>query len=195
MSYRLFWLWLSSACIFADAAHAQPSAHWDLPALMATLAQSQAGVVRFTERKMIEFLKEPLTLSGVLDFQRPSHLEKRITVPYEERYLVEGDALTIIQPANQVNRQLSLAEYPALQAFVESIRAPLAGDQATLQRFYRVSLGGTSRNWLLALVPLDAEMAKLVRTVQVRGGGDRIREIRIEEASGDSSVMTIEPMP
>jgi hypothetical protein len=175
--------------------HGAESRHWDLAVLMDGLSNASAGQVGFTERKTLQMLKEPLILKGTLDFRRPARLEKRITSPMTETYLVEGNEVTIDLPAKGFRQKVALTDYPALQAFVESIRAPLAGDLASLQRFYRVSLGGSERNWLMALVPLDTDMAKLVRSVRIKGSGDRMREVRIEESNGDSSVMTIEPLP
>jgi outer membrane lipoprotein-sorting protein len=166
-----------------------------LETLMEMLAGAPTGSVRFTERKTIALLKKPLQLSGTLEFQKPSHLEKHIVSPYQQRYVVDGNDVSIDEPAKNLHQRLSLSDYPGLQAFVESIRAPLAGDLATLQRYYRVSLGGSSKNWLLALVPSDPEMTKLVRSVWVRGSEDRMREIEIEEVNGDRSVMTIELAP
>jgi outer membrane lipoprotein-sorting protein len=166
---------------------------WDLSALMQTLAQAPQGQTRFTERKTVSLLKEPLTLTGTLSYRRPSWLEKHVLTPFDERYTVDGDTLTIDNPSQQLHKSLSLSSYPALWAFVESIRAPLAGDLSVLQQFYRISLGGTERNWLLALVPVEPEMAKLVRLIRLKGSGNRISRVEIDEANGDSSVMLIEP--
>ncbi|HUL14211.1 MAG TPA: LolA-related protein [Methylococcaceae bacterium] len=166
---------------------------WNLPALMQTLSQAPQGETRFTERKTMSLLKEPLTLTGTLRYQAPSRLEKHILTPFDERYTVDGDTLTIDNPSKQLHKSFSLASYPALWAFVESIRAPLAGDLEVLQRFYRISLGGSQRNWLLALVPIEPEMAKMVRLIRIKGNGNRMSRVEIAEANGDDSVMLIEP--
>ena len=166
---------------------------WDLPALMQTLSQAPQGETRFTERKTMSLLKEPLTLTGTLSYRRPSWLEKHVLTPFDERYTVDGDTLTIDNPSQQVHKSLSLSGYPALWAFVESIRAPMAGNVEVLRRFYRISQGGSQRNWLLALVPIEPEMAKLVRLIRLKGSGNRITRVEIDEANGDSSVMLIEP--
>ncbi|MGX2041533.1 LolA-related protein [Methylocaldum sp. MU1018] len=168
---------------------------WDIAALMNALSRIEGGEKRYTEIKTVALLKEPLRLSGTLTYRAPSFLEKRVLSPFEERYTVDGDSLTIENPAKGIKQTLSLASQPAIWAFVESIRAPLAGDLATLNRFYKVSFGGSQRNWLLALVPTEPDMARLVRFVRIRGGGDRIDRIEIEETGGDVSVMTIEHRP
>lgn len=171
---------------------ASPGGVWDLPALLAALSRQSLSQVAFTETKTMNLLKQPLQVSGLLSFSPPARLEKRITAPVEERYRVDGDRLTVDRPSEGLHQELSLSAYPPLWAFVESIRAPLAGDRATLERFYQVSLGGSRRNWLLALVPREPEMAALVRSVQIRGNEDRMRELTIEEANGDRSVLQIQ---
>jgi len=168
---------------------------WDIEALMKALSRIESGEKRYTEIKTMALLKEPMRLSGTLVYRAPSFLEKRVISPFEERYTVDGDSLTVENPAKGVRQTLSLASQPAIWAFVESIRAPLAGDLATLNRFYKVSLGGSERNWLLALVPTEPDMARLVRFIRIRGSGDRIDRIEIEETGGDVSVMTIEHRP
>jgi len=181
---------LALAATLAGAAE-----RWDIEALMKALSRIESGEKRYTEIKTMALLKEPMRLSGTLAYRAPSFLEKRVISPFEERYTVDGDSLTVENPAKGVRQTLSLASQPAIWAFVESIRAPLAGDLATLNRFYKVSLGGSERNWLLALVPTEPDMARLVRFIRIRGSGDRIDRIEIEETGGDVSVMTIEHRP
>jgi len=174
---------------------ASATERWDIDALMKALSRIESGEKRYTEIKTMALLKEPMRLSGTLTYRAPSFLEKRVLSPFEERYTVDGDSLTIESPAKGVKQTLSLASQPAIWAFVESIRAPLAGDLATLNRFYKISFGGSERNWLLALVPTEPNMARLVRFIRIRGSGDRIDRIEIEETGGDVSLMTIEHQP
>ena len=84
-----------------------------------------------------------------------------------------------------------LDQYPAVRAFVESIRGTLAGDLKVLRRFYRVELEGSLSDWRLHLLPSDPQMAELVQKVVIGGAGGQVRRIEILEASGDRSVMTI----
>jgi hypothetical protein len=48
---------------------------------------------------------------------------------------------------------------------------------------------------VLTLVPRDAAYAEIVRIVYVHGSGSRIDSIRIDEANGDRSEITIKPEP
>src|SRR2546422_736274 len=79
----------------------------------------------------------------------PARLEKHTILPVDERYLVEGDKVIVQSKARRMNKTLSLQDYPVLQAFVEAFRSTLANDVATLKHFYRVTLEGGPRQWVM----------------------------------------------
>jgi len=168
---------------------------WTLPRLMALLSGHGDNVTRFVEEKKLAILNQPLRLEGTMEFHKPAYLAKHVLKPVEEHYIIDGDRVTVEKPKEGSTAQLSLADYPALQAFAASLRAPLAGDTDTLGHFYQTSLGGTREHWLLALAPLRPELAKEVRLMKLQGSGDRIERLDIEEASGDTSAIRFQPLP
>jgi len=163
----------------------------ELPRLMAELAKNGPGTVRFKEVKSVAFLKQPIELTGTLTYTAPARLEKRTLTPREERFIIDRDRLLIERSASGQHLQLRLSDYPAVQAFGESIRGTLAGDLGALQRFYRVELDGTWADWRLILLPSEPQMAELVQRVLIGGDHGRVRRIEVLETSGDRSVMTI----
>lgn len=168
------------------------AADWNLQSLMSQLAVTESSSVRFTETKHLAVLKAPLELRGTLRFRRPDYLERRVEAPFEERFVVEGDRVTLERKVTGERHQLSLRSQPALWAFIESIRATLRGDLATLERFYRVDLHGEPNSWTINLLPRDVEMGKLVSVIRMSGTGGELRTIEVLEASGDRSVTHIE---
>ena len=78
-----------------------------------------------------------------------------------------------------------------LMAFVASFRATLAGDLATLQRYYRLKLGGGPDDWTLTLIPTETAMVAVIREVVIEGSGARLRRVTTLEQGGDSSLLTI----
>jgi hypothetical protein len=78
-----------------------------------------------------------------------------------------------------------------LWAFVESIRATLAGDLPTLQRFYEVRVDGDASAWRLRLKPKEPRMRQAASEIRVGGSGTWVNAIEIDEAGGDRSVTTI----
>ncbi|NJN46653.1 MAG: hypothetical protein HC808_09415 [Candidatus Competibacteraceae bacterium] len=108
---------------------------WDLPQLMNRLAEVKTINARFQERKELAMLAEPLLLTGTLSYNAPHYLQKHTLQPYDERYTVDQDWLTI--ETSEGRRNLYLPGHVEVGALVEAIRATLAGDLATLQRYYR----------------------------------------------------------
>lgn len=189
--------WASLPAADADDIQSSP---WTLDSLMASLAHTEHRTARFTERRYLSALDQPLDLSGTLAFTPPDRLEKTTLSPSRERLLVERERLTIERDAEQggastsslAQRQtLDLSEHPEVEALVESVRATLAGDGATLSRLFDVSVEGDSAGWSVGLVPWSEQIQKVVRTIRIEGSGGTIQSIAIEQADGDRAVMTV----
>jgi outer membrane lipoprotein-sorting protein len=155
--------------------------------LMGGLAATGASATAFVETRHSSALKTPLVVTGELRYAPPARLERRVQTPIEERYVVTDDTVTIERKGGAV-RTVSLASMPTLGAFLESIRATLRGDLATLRRFYRVEIEGTSAAWTLVLLPSDREIADLVSVIRISGAGGRLTGMEVVEAGGDRVV-------
>jgi len=170
-------------------AAATGTAQWTLDRLMSTLAHNKSGRASFTETKYLAIADKPIESTGELAFVAPDHLEKVTVSPKPERLVVDGDKLTVDR--NQRKYTVSLAHYPELAAFIESIRATLAGNRYVLEQLYKVSIGGHGDDWTLTLTPLDSRMLKTVQTIKLDGTRDVLRTVVIEQADGDHSVMQL----
>lgn len=166
------------------------AADWNLSTLMSQLASRSSGRASFSETKYFAVLDSPIEQTGTLAFA-PGRLEKITRQPYQERLIVNGDALSIETGAGGGKRILSLQRYPPVWGFVEGIRATLTGDLDTLRRFYEIELHGTSDDWELVMIPLPPEMAAVLRMVSIRGSEGRIAIIEVVQKGGDRSVMRI----
>ena len=167
------------------------STGWNAEQLIESLAKNRQAEVRFEETAFSNLLTQPLKTQGILRFTPPARLEKHVTAPYDERYLVEGDTVLFENKTKGTNRTLSLQDYPALQAFVEAFRSTLANDVVTLKRFYSMTLQGEPRRWVLILRPLDKATQELVESIRFSGEGEQVRVIEIRAPDGDRSVMVI----
>ncbi len=179
---------LAALLLWGGVAHAA----WDLQTLMTELARTTTSEVRFQETKHLAALKAPLELRGILRYRRPDHLERHVQAPFEESFLVDGDAVTLTRKGGAERHRIALQSQPVLWAFIESIRATLRGDLAALQQFYRVELHGTREQWELTLLPRDLDMAQLVRVIRIGGRGGTVRTIEVEETGGDRSITRID---
>jgi hypothetical protein len=167
---------LLAAVLWAGSAAAQSSESFGLEQLMAQLAH-------------VERAEAPLESSGTLIYEAPDRMIKRTDKPKPETMIVEGERLTLERQGRA--RTLRLQDYPVLWAFIESIRATLKGDLAALQRFYLVELGGEAQRWTLSMRPRDAKMIRVISSIEIAGVQGRIKTVKVQEAQGDRSVMTI----
>jgi hypothetical protein len=181
---------LLAAALSLPAPAAQGADAWGMEQLMAELGKVRRSQARFTERKYLKVLKAPLVSSGTLTYTAPDKLEKRTLKPRPEVLLVDGGQVVVELEAG-ARRTLKMADYPVLQAFVESIRATLGGDGAALERYYKVSLEGGPAAWQLYLAPRSRDMARVISQIRIGGGNGRINLIEVQETRGDRSVMKV----
>ncbi len=159
--------------------------------LMRTLAQNRASRADFVDRKYLASLDRPLESSGELVYVAPSRLERRTVKPKPETLIVDGDTLTIER--NGTSRSISLASYPEVAAFTDSIRSTLAGDLDALTRDYRVVVDGQPKRWRLSLLPSNPRLATLISRVTIDGHDALVDTIEVLQADGSRSVTTIVP--
>ncbi len=183
---------IAFAVSHAQIAHAASSAEVALTALMQKLSEVRAAGGKFTERKYFSILDEPLVLKGTVRYRAPDYVRKKYHDPDSESYELRGNNLTI-ELADGRRRDLSIDDHPVLRAFVESYRGTLAGDLERLRRYFELQLGGRIDAWQLRLTPRTPEQAERLRAVVMRGREGTLTSVETLEASGDRSVMTLDP--
>ena len=74
---------------------------WTLSRLTGLFTQVPVRRAYFVETHHSALFKQPLKTEGELTFTAPSQVEKRVLVPFEERYLADGDTLIVENPRRQ----------------------------------------------------------------------------------------------
>lgn len=179
--------------VLAPLIGAAAAADWDLDRLMGRLAENPGGRVAFTEKTYISILDQPLESTGELIYVPPDRLEKRTQSPKPEVAALAGGELSLERGGQR--RTLRLADVPEAGAFVDSIRATLAGDRAALERTYRLRLEGGEGDWTLVLEPRGLRLGAVVRRIEIRGQGGEPRRVEILQPDGDRSEMELGPLP
>jgi outer membrane lipoprotein-sorting protein len=181
-------IFLNSLTLFALFGFAQ-AAPMTMGTLMTKMQAVKSRQAVFSEKRTLQMLEEPLLSNGLLNYQYPNHLEKITRQPKQETLTVSDSS--IILSSRGKTRSIPLKSYPALWGFVESIRATLAGDAFTLQKFYQINLSGEEQNWNMILIPKNKEMAWQVRRITLKGNQAFLQSMEVMETSGDESTLTI----
>lgn len=191
------WLCAMVCCLLVAApfARAQSVAKretsWGLPQLMRGLAQVRSASARFTECKTMKMLNAPLASSGMLTYLAPDRIQKITLSPIPARFVLDHDRVTISGGPDHQTHTFLLSQYPQIGGLVEGIRATLAGDLATLNRFYVVQFSGTARRWQILLQPKNAGLTHFLRWIRIEGSENRISAIDTESSDGDRSEMNV----
>jgi hypothetical protein len=168
-------------------------AAWTVETLVELIKDQRETSVGFEEATYSSLLIQPVMSRGVLRFEPPERLEKIVTTPSRERYVVEGDRVTFESERRGVKHTVSLEDYPALRSFVEAFRSSLTGDLLQLRKVYEVSMDGSRGKWTLLLRPREPSGKAVVDYILLTGSGGRIATIAIRSPDGDRSVMTLLP--
>ena len=160
---------------------------------MSRFSTVKSATAQFTERKYLHMLKSPLNDSGVLIYMAPDKIEKNTLHPQPGATHDRRRRAFTIESRGK-NQTLSLGLYPQLGAFIEGIRATLAGDLATLQGIYATQLTGSADSWQLVLQPRDPKMQEIVRAIYIFGNDVNITRVQTVEHDGDRTDMTIVPV-
>jgi hypothetical protein len=163
----------------------------ELDKLMSLLAQRRHGHVSFVEEHFLAVLDRPVESSGELVYDAPDHLEKRTLKPKPESLVLDHGEITAQRGRHTY--VLKLSDYPQIVPLIDSIRATLAGDRASLERIFKVTLDGPLEHWTLLLLPSDPAVAKSVKQIRIEGARDTIHSVEIQQADGDRSVLAIGP--
>jgi hypothetical protein len=176
----------------ALALAAAPAFALSLTEVASTLATVEASRARFVDVRTIAALGAPIERRGTLAYRRPGTLEMIVDTPIRERMSIADGTMTV--ESRGTTRVVDLASQEPLLAWIEGIRATLAGDEAALRRHFEPGVDGSLDRWSLVLVPRDARLRSLVSRVTIAGERERVRTIEVDETSGDRSVMTITPI-
>jgi outer membrane lipoprotein-sorting protein len=183
---------LGLAATLAFAPRAALAEAFDLGALTALLGGVKSGEATFVETRRIEMLDRTLQSSGRLSFKAPDSFVRETLKPRQEKLAVDGNTLTM--SLGDRSRTMQLDASPEAAVIVEAIRGTLTGNRNTLERLFETTVSGDARAWTLKLVPRDLRLRGQVSAVEVSGRDAMTREVKVQLADGDRSVMTIEPV-
>jgi len=166
-----------------------PTCLWslDLQTVLENTAVKPPARIGFREERHNPMLKEPIMLTGYLEYLKPGQLRKVIETPFEEAILITEYSIVIERDGK--TRRLSLRKSKAVRAMLGGIEAILAGQTDRLASVFRYELSGTSAAWSLQLEPISAKLSAQLTAMLVQGDENSANSIRMELKDGEWSLM------
>ena len=169
---------------------ATPAAALDADALIARLAKPAPASIAFTEVRVSPLLREPLVVSGELEFSGPGSLDRHVRKPYREDTSIRGESVRVEREGEQ-SRSFALKRAPELRGLLTGFSSLLSGDVPGLKQSFDVQAQGTEASWTLQLVPLDARARKRLQKLEIVGHDATPRCFSLLSGDGGASVMVL----
>jgi len=173
------WLALTSTCVWS----------LDLDTVFENTAVVPPARVRFREERHNSLLKEPLVLTGYLEYLEAGRLRKVVETPFEEAFLIDAEQIEIER--NGETRKLPLNKNKVLRTMLGGIEAILTGRVDNLVSVFQYELSGTSNSWSLRLEPLSRSVSRHLTRLLVTGDNKSVTSIRFELSEGEWHLMEI----
>lgn len=149
-----------------------------LSSVIANVSVQPPSTVTFNEQRHSAMLKEPLLLTGRLEYPAAGYLRKIIEHPFEETIRVSQQQIEVTRDGQ--TQRLSLKSNRLMQTLLGGIEALLAGDTARLEKDFEPTLTGTAADWVLRLQPRVKRVAAHLQYIEVRGDAASVQSIRIQ---------------
>lgn len=161
----------------------------DLKTVFDNVAVTAPARVAFREERHNAMLKEPIVLTGYLEYLEPGHLRKVIETPFNESFLIADDQIEVNRDGKV--RKLSLSKSKPLKALLGGIEAILAGQADKLDAMFNYELTGTACAWSLRLEPKSRKISSHLASMLVTGDENVVSSIRVDMKKDEWSLMDI----
>jgi outer membrane lipoprotein-sorting protein len=178
---------IAALCAAAPAFALEEAALLD--ALSARFGKTAVVSSEFTQTRTLAALTRPVKSTGRLVYAKDRGVIWQIEKPYRATYVIDDSRIVEID-ANNVRRERSTKEAPAVAEVGRVFRSIVSGDRKTLIEYFRVSAVGDADKWELKLAPRE-KVAPFLKSVVVRGG-QFIDHISLTEPAGDRTDLAFE---
>lgn len=159
----------------------------DLAMVQQRVAQVEVLRGRFEQEKHITGFKNPLRSQGRFVVSRQQGVIWTTDKPFPSEVVITRDRILSRQRDGSQRVEVDGREQPALRSVNAMMFALVSGDVGALSARFETQVQALPDNgWRLSLKPRSAALAKAFARIVLNG--DRyVREVRIEEANGDST--------
>lgn len=177
-----------ASVVFAEPA--APRTELTIDILMQRLADTRSLRARFSERKTLALLVDPLETEGSLYYVAPDRLARHIELPGPSTLVIHGDDLVFTDPAGR--DRVDLGQSEVARQFVDNFIVLFNGDLAGLERRYRIEFRAEGEEWRIGLEPRTRAVRSMIESLLLAGSGLELRRMEVLETTGDRSVTTFD---
>ncbi len=177
---------VATICITGFAPDKRPL---ELSTVLQNTVLAPPARVRFREQRYNPLFKEPLVLTGYLEYIKPGSLMKVIESPFQETYLIEDRQISVIRDG--VQQKLALSSSRSFRAMLSGIESLLAGDERQLRRVFTHQLHGEKSGWTIELAPRSRRVARHLLLLKVSGGEHSIDALSFNLKGDESHEMML----
>ena len=149
----------------------------DVADILKRVAITPPAKVAFREERHNSMLREPLVLTGYLEYLAPGQMKKVIESPFEEAFTVSDKAVEIERDGEI--QKLSLRRSRSLKTLLGGIEAIISGNETELRETFDLELQESPDGWSIHFTPRSKRIARNLENLHVTGSGDVIDTICI----------------
>lgn len=138
---------------------------------------------RFVQTRTLPALSRPFVTRGSVEVGADGSVEWRIAEPLVVSYRIDASGMTE-RRADGVERHIDASRAPWLGIIGDAIRALLRMDRGPLAERFEIVEREVAGVTELELTPRDAQLARGLERILVRGSGRRPDSVRIDQAAG-----------
>lgn len=164
----------------------------DAKTLLAVFARMPGLEATYTEEKKLALLALPLKSKGRILFLPPGYLFRAVEAPEPATLRITPDELRTEDRDGK--QSIDLRRSDTVRVFITALVQVFAGDEPALQKAFTVSYAAvpeTKNGWALELLPKEANLQRMMKSLQLRGAGEAVTAIVVVDPNGDRTTTTI----
>jgi hypothetical protein len=154
-----------------------------------TLAKSQVLQGKFTHRKYLPEIPQPLTATGEFAFGRDLGVYWHTLTPFDSVFLLTQQGMVQRDEGAETLR-VSTNDQPAVRVIADIFLALFTLDVATLSSSFDLYGQKNNARWIIGLKPKSSAIASVFKQAVVSGGKD-VEQVVVTDQHGDRTVIDL----
>lgn len=164
----------------------------ELAELLKALSGTTNVLADFVQEKQMSIMREKVVIRGRMAFQQPDLFAWHVASPIRYNLVLRGATLSQWDEATGKKQDMAMASNPVFEMLNRQLRAWYGGQFDALLKDFDAGLDSSAAGRVIFVPRMDSFARKAIKSVVLTFREDRryLESIRIEELSGDRTLMT-----